>query len=87
MPESTLPPAVQALIDRQEILACELRYCSGVDRRFDQRECCCPLIIPARWTITARSWSGGEIHRLGVRLSQQVSALATRITSSTTAAN
>jgi len=32
MTESTLPPAVQALIDRQEILDCELRYCSGVDR-------------------------------------------------------
>ena len=35
MTESTLPPAVQALIDRQEILDCELRYCSGVDR-FDR---------------------------------------------------
>ena len=35
MTDSTLPPAVQALIDRQEILDCELRYCSGVDR-FDR---------------------------------------------------
>jgi hypothetical protein len=35
MTEPTLPPAVLALIDRQEILACELRYCSGVDR-FDR---------------------------------------------------
>ena len=35
MTESILPPAVQALIDRQEILDCELRYCSGVDR-FDR---------------------------------------------------
>jgi hypothetical protein len=37
MTESTLPPAVQALIDRQEILACELRYCSGVDRFLNHR--------------------------------------------------
>jgi len=35
MIESTFPPAVQALIDRQEILGCEMRYCSGVDR-FDR---------------------------------------------------
>jgi hypothetical protein len=35
MSEPTLPPAVQALIDRQEILDCEQRYCSGVDR-FDR---------------------------------------------------
>ena len=35
MTGSTLPPAVQALIDRQEILDCELRYCSGIDR-FDR---------------------------------------------------
>lgn len=33
MTESILPPAVQALIDRQDILDCELRNCSGVDRK------------------------------------------------------
>ncbi|MGO8858233.1 MAG: nuclear transport factor 2 family protein [Steroidobacteraceae bacterium] len=35
MTTSTVPPAVQTLIDRQEILDCEMRYCSGVDR-FDR---------------------------------------------------
>lgn len=35
MEQNTLPPALQALLDRQEIHDCILRYCSGVDR-FDR---------------------------------------------------
>ncbi len=35
MSENTLPPALQKLVDRQEIHDCVLRYCSGVDR-FDR---------------------------------------------------
>lgn len=35
MNRSELPPAVQKLVDRQEILDCVTRYCSGVDR-FDR---------------------------------------------------